>query len=59
MKSNVNVIGWIFIAVLIVMMINFSYPLVVLIDFLQLIYMHLYIDIEPLPYMWMQMMSAL
>jgi hypothetical protein len=41
------------------MMIKCSYPLIVLIDLLQMIHMHIYIVLEPLPYMWMSFSSAL
>jgi hypothetical protein len=59
MKQNVNVLGWILVAVLGLMMLKISYPLLVLIDFLQLIYMHLYVDVSPLPYFWMNIMSSM
>lgn len=57
MKQNVNVLSWILVALLLLMMINCSYPLIVLLDFLQLVYMHLYIEINPLPYLWMHIMA--
>ncbi len=59
MKENVNVLGWVLIVVLFLMMIKMSYPLIVLIDFLQLIYMHLYVEVSPLPYFWMNIISSL
>lgn len=59
LKQNVNVLSWILISVLIIMMIYCSYPLIVLIDFLQLVYMHIFIDINPLPYLWMNVTSTL
>jgi hypothetical protein len=59
MKSKTSTIGWILIIVLIVMMIKCSYPLIVLLDYMQLLYMHLFVEITPLPYLWMEMMSGL
>lgn len=52
LKERVNVLSWILIAVIFLMMIKFSYPLLVLVDTLQLLYMHVYLLIDPLPYLW-------
>ena len=57
--SNVNVISWLLIAVLFIMMIKCSYPLIVLLDLLQYIHMHVYVVLTPLPYLYMQALSAL
>ena len=59
MKQNVNVLGWVLIVVLGLMMLKITYPLLVLIDFLQLVYMHLYVHVSPLPYFWMSIMSSM
>lgn len=59
MKSDVNILSWVLIILLILMMVKCTYPLIVLIDFIQVLYLHLYIEIKPLPYLWMQVMSAL
>ena len=45
-------VSWILLAVIFIMMIKFSYPLFVLIDSLQLLYMHTFLLISPLPYLW-------
>ena len=47
------------IAVLFLMMIRCSYPLIVLIDLLQYIHLHVYVVLTPLPYLYMQALSAL
>lgn len=36
------------------MMVYYSYPLLVLVDSVQFIYMHSFLLISPLPYMWMK-----
>ena len=36
------------------MMINYSYPLLVLVDTIQALYMHSYVLVAPLPYMWLK-----
>jgi len=58
-KSQTNVISMVLIVILFLMMIKLSYPLIVLIDLLQMIHMHIYIVVNPLPYMWMSVTSAL
>ena len=58
-NSNVNILSWILIAVLFLMMIKCSYPLIVLIDLLQYIHLHVYVVLTPLPYLYMQALSAL
>ena len=52
-----DVLSWILIAVVFLMMINYSYPLMVLVDTVQAIYMHSYIMLSPLPYMWFKVNS--
>jgi hypothetical protein len=42
-KGNINTVSWILVSLLALMMIKTSYPLMILIDFLQILYMHLYI----------------
>lgn len=57
-QEQVNVLSWILIVIIFLMMIKCSYPLIVLIDLLQMLHMHLYITINPLPYFWMTVMSV-
>lgn len=59
LQSQVNVLSWILIAVVFAMMIKFSYPLLVFIDAVQFLYMHLFVVISILPYMWFNVNSIL
>ena len=58
-NSNVNVVSWLLIVVIMIMMFRCSYPLIVLLDLLQYIHLHLYVLLNPLPYLYMQALSAL
>lgn len=40
-------------------MINFNYPLMLLVDTVQTIYMHTFILIRPLPYLWFNVNTVL
>lgn len=59
MSSQVNVVSWILIVVILFMMIKQNYPMIVLLDLLQLIHMHIYVIALPLPYLYMQVVSVL
>jgi hypothetical protein len=41
------------------MMIKFSYPLMILVDTVQFLYMHLFVVISTLPYMWFNVNNVL
>ena len=41
-----------------IMMVRCSYPLIVCLDLLQYIHLHLYVLLTPLPYLYMQALSA-
>lgn len=58
-NSKVNVLSWLLIAVLAIMMFRCSYPLIILLDLLQYLHLHLYVLVAPLPYLYMQALSAL
>jgi hypothetical protein len=53
MSSQVNVVSWILIIVILLMMIKSNYPMVVLLDLVQLVHMHIYVIALPLPYLFM------
>jgi hypothetical protein len=57
-NGQVNVLSWLLIAVLVIMMVRCSYPLIVLIDLLQYIHLHVYVVVTPLPFLYMQALSA-
>ena len=59
LNSKVDIVSWLLIAVLLLMMVRCSYPLIVLIDLLQYIHLHVYLLLAPLPYLFMQAVSAL
>lgn len=59
LQAQVNVLSWILIAVVFAMMVKFSYPLLVFIDAVQFMYMHLFVIITILPYMWFNVNSIL
>ena len=50
--------SWILIAVLLVMMVKCNYPLIVLIDLLQYIHLHIYILVNPIPYLFMTVLQV-
>lgn len=52
-------VSWLLIVVIFIMMVRCSYPLIVLLDLLQYIHLHLYVLLTPLPYLYMQALSAL
>jgi hypothetical protein len=47
------------IVVILLMMIKSNYPMIVLLDLVQLIHMHIYVIALPLPYLYMQVVSVL
>jgi hypothetical protein len=53
LSNKVNVLSYVLVVVLLLMMIKCSYPMIVLIDMLQLIHMHIYVLAVPLPYLFM------
>jgi hypothetical protein len=59
LSKKVNVIGYILIAVLVLMMIRCSYPQIVLLDLLQYIHLHVYILVNPMPYLFITVVSTL
>lgn len=59
LQKQVSIISYILVAVVFAMMIKFSYPLLVLIDTVQFLYMHLFVVISILPYMWFNVNSVL
>lgn len=59
MNSNINVLSWILVAVLFLMMLKTSYPLMILLDLLQFLHLHVYVIVTPLPYLYMESLSAL
>jgi hypothetical protein len=59
MSSQVNVVSWILIIVILLMMIKSNYPMVVLLDLVQLVHMHIYVIALPLPYLFMNVIQVL
>lgn len=59
LSKQVSILSWILIAVIFLMMIKFSYPLLVLVDTVQFFYMHLFVILSPLPYMWFNVNNVL
>lgn len=59
LQKQVSVLSYILIAVVFAMMIKFSYPLLVLLDTAQFLYMHLFVTINILPYMWFNINNLL
>lgn len=59
MKKQVSILSWILIAVVVILMVKMSYPLLILIDSLQFLYMHLFVVISILPYMWFNVTNVL
>lgn len=52
-------VSWILLAVILMMMVKYSYPLMVLVDALQLLYMHTYLFLGTLPYLWFNVNNVL
>lgn len=59
LTKQVSILSWILIAVIFMLMIKFSYPLMILIDTVQFLYMHLFVILSPLPYMWFNVNNIL
>lgn len=59
LSQKVNILSWVLIIVLILLMFKTNYPMIILIDLLQLAYMHIYTLALPLPYLYMNVASTL
>jgi len=59
LSKKVNIVGYILIGLLVLMMFRCSYPQIVLLDLLQYIHLHVYVLINPMPYLFIQVASTL
>lgn len=55
MQKQVSIISYILISIIFLMMVKYSYPLLIFMDTLQLLFMHVYIVLSPLPYSWFKL----
>ncbi len=52
-------ISYVLIVIILLMMVKVSYPMIVMLDLIQLIHMHIYVTALPLPFLYMQIVSVL